>query len=200
MKSSAIETMIASTLNDPDWALHVSDRALWTIGSVVAPNNFAVMHYADPWHRKCFGKRSALVHAVRRGFEPQLWHGSERERLLNQIERMVTDPVWHANAAEDDWIPAIRRGCQRLRSAIARWSGAQMANHLMSITFRMVDADRQALLDRFGFTIHTTQVDGNAADDDLVFYTTFQPPPNWDARRRRVSLEAVCAFGEALRT
>ena len=200
MKSSAIETMIATLLSDPDWTLHVSDRALWAVGSIVASSDFAVMHYADPWHRKFFGKRSALVHAVRRGFEPQLWHGSRRERLLNQIERMVTDPVWHANAAEDDWIPAIRDGCQQLRSCLARWSGEQMANHLMSITFRMVDADRQALLETFGFVEHTTQIVDNAADGCALFYTEFWPPLDWDTRRTQVSLRAVCALGDVFRT
>jgi len=197
MHNLTIESVVEPLLHDPDWGHHLSDRALWVLGSVVAPNSFVVVHYADPWCRRSFGNRRRLLLAVRRGLARPL--PSEADPGLERLTHRVNDPNGPFHQPEDAWIPTIRDGCQQIRSRLAIWSGEQMSNHLMRITFRMADADRQALLDRLGFTIHTTPVGGDAADGDSVFCTTFQPPPNWDARRRRVSLETVCAFGEAFR-
>ena len=43
------ESILVAALNDTQWRLHAADDFLLALGEIIAPTDYAVDHFWDPW-------------------------------------------------------------------------------------------------------------------------------------------------------
>ena len=75
------ESILVAALDDTQWRLHAADDFLLALGEIIAPTDYAVCHFWDPWHPQFFGQRGALLHAINRGISQYPRQASINDRL-----------------------------------------------------------------------------------------------------------------------
>lgn len=172
-----------------DWVNTVSEPFLMKLGEIVAGSDYAVRHYADPWHPKFFGQRSVLIRAVRRGLgrPPVSWDRVERE-CLRYLDHLPLDaePVPDVPVAT-----VVLQNLQTLREWLASLTEAQAAD-----LCRMADfGDDAGLLTHLGFTEVILDEDDADADED----ESWQPPVDLVQRLRQMDPAGLCWLSDHLR-
>lgn len=119
-------TQYLATQLDPQWASQASEAFLLSLGAIVAPTDYAVAHYTDPWHKKFFGNRGALLHAIRR-----------QDHFLRQyshrIDYLIDRSRWTWNAIETESLrTTILAGCDAFRDWFSQQSSAQLLTLLIA--------------------------------------------------------------------
>lgn len=180
---STLQTL-EMALGDPDWARHASDAFLLAVGSIVAPTDFAVQHFTDPWHPKFFGHRDRVLTAIQREAGRSNQHVAAVTRCC---QRWASD--WRAASAAPPVADRIRAGCAALRTWLASLTPAHATRLLRAAAAALAMDDGDTLLESLGFTYS----DSDDADDAWV------APSDLRDRIAHTDLASICTLAEALR-
>lgn len=180
-------TQYLATRLDPQWASQASETFLLSLGDIVAPTDYAVAHYTDPWHKKFFGQRTALLHAIRRQDRFLRQYGDRLDRLVEQFHF-----TWNHQEPQP-LSTTILAGCDAFRD----WFKGQSPSHLLTL---LVDAsnvaDNAEEADAFlEYDLHC-QLQEPANDDDTFSWI---PPADLPQKLAQAHPAILCTAIELVR-
>ncbi len=154
----------------PTWFEQASDEFLLDVGSVVARNDYAVVHYGDIWHPKFFGRHGPLLHAVRRGLAQ--YPAEQLEGFVDGFVPLAPDEsptapfVADIRAGLAEWDALWRALDHEQRCHVLAEAGEGLNNGLH------LDTDGDGFLEELGWTSPPLSED---PDDDSEWVMV--PPP-----------------------
>jgi hypothetical protein len=182
-----LDSLLTVVLGTSTWREEADEGFLLNLGQCVAPTDYAVAHYADPWHPKCFGKRAALITAINRGLESQRHIPITRER----VERLAHDwqDRWRQDPSKPSLTATVRAGLDALRTALAVLSDSDVDRLCCAVanTYQDdLDAADWFLEHEMGYT----------PSDDCDDEEYFRSPQNLAARLSQLDPAELCDFAD----